>query len=189
MGFFRDWLDKQPQKTFDDKEENKLEIGSMFKDLDHPEDDRFIKIIGFVDDGYDKVRIEFFPYRSPSYMNVGFAFFKKYKRLSKEEEVKWEKDFFADRAAYYKREEEEALKKQFQDQIDARDAAIRIKLDEEAVAIKKRIDNKKNKYLVFTIGSAEAFESLLNYATTKNYTLTNTTVQKNGVFIAVMVKK
>ena len=62
-------------------------------------------------------------------------------------------------------------------------------MDAKANAIKKRFDDKKNKYVVFASGNALAFEKILNYATTKGFSSANINIIEHGIFIAVMVKK
>lgn len=156
-------------------------IGAMFSDNDRPEDQHFMKVIGYKKSDYRKepeLRLENFPMTSVFYCDFSWSFTKeRYTRLTPEQEEKWNKEYFADKQAYWKNKEE-GYKKEAQDRVDA-----------EANAIKERIDNAHNKYVVIYCGNAISFEKMLNYATHKLYRVMQTAMMPNGVFVAIMVKE
>lgn len=151
FGFFE-------KKKTEAKAKENPPVGAMFSDDDRPEDNNYIRIVKIDEDAgdWDKLRIEHFPWRNTSYMNVSVGFLKKYTRLTPEEEKKWEEEFFSDRKAYFKREDD----KQKQEWEDQRKTEVASKEAE----IKSSIDDETRHYVVIKAANAKSFEDLLNYA-------------------------
>jgi len=155
-------------------------IGAMFSDNDHPDQPTYMRVIGYKPKiyGRQELRLEYFPSSTRLLNDFSWDFIReRYTRLTPEAEAKWEKDYFADKDAYWKAKED-GYKKQAQDRVDS-----------EANEIKKRIDDSKRKHIVIYCGNAISFEALLDYAVKKKYVIQHVSVMQNGVFVGIMSRK
>lgn len=168
------------KKGEEKREEEIYPVGAILKDNDHPNDERFMKVVEHKDSRYGlkELRCVNFPMRNEFFCEYSWSFIKeRFTRLTPAEEEKWNKEYFADKAAYFKKEED-GWKKKEQDRVDS-----------EKDGIKNRIDEASRKHIVIYCGNAISFESLLDYAIEKGFILLNTAIMPNGVFVGILNRK
>lgn len=160
-------------------------IGAMFSDNDHPQDEHFMKVIGYEESDYKtekEVRFESFPTRSVYYSNFSWDYIKKrYTRLSPEVEAKWNDIYFKDKEAYYK-DIEATYTKKYEDEKKS-------KLDAIISEISQRIENKQKKFVVIRASDAVTFEDMLNLADTNGLKLVYCGTESTQNFVAVMERQ
>lgn len=166
-------------------------IGAMFKDEDS--EGRYLIVTKHLEvtreDYRDSMTVEFFPAHSRSAMKMSMSYLNdKYKRMSPEQEKKWQQEYFADKEAYFVKESET----QYNENLKRQEALVARHEDyykQQAKPLEKKIDTTKEKFLVIHSSSCTVFESLLNRASKKRFKviLTNQTTQ--GWFMAVLARK
>lgn len=166
-------------------------IGAMFEDEDR--DGSFIivtKHLKMPDRDYeDSMKMEFFPSTTNSGMKMSMHYLNdKYKRMTPEQEKKWNEEYFANKEAYFAKEAEA----KYDSDIKKQEALVNkheIYYKQQAKALEKKLDTTKDKFIVIHSGSCDVLESLLNRAAKKRFKVIFTSHTEQHWFMAVLEKK